>query len=225
MDEYLKAQKRTNEEILNHKINKDELNRFSKADFRWADNKSKQLKRRTIKKGEVYQFEFGKNYLPEMSYEHRGLVIGQKQKLLYVLPICSYNPVKHLDVYHPTDNPESTSNYFLLKSNEFDFIDHDSILKLNDIRTVSINRILYNQNGRIDPSSDIYKQIEEMVIHKSFTEFYYNYNHNLKMMDSLNNELNGLQNAYDKLKEEKQELELKIIELQEMIKNCQDSNQ
>ena len=27
-----------------------------------------------------------------MSYEHRGLVIGAKQKLLYVLPIFSYDP-------------------------------------------------------------------------------------------------------------------------------------
>lgn len=105
-----------------------------------------------LKKGEIYQFEFGKNYKPEMSYEHRGLVIGVKQKLLYVLPIFSYDPAKHPDVSPPpTYNPSSKSDMFLLKTSEFSFINHDSVLKLNDIRTVSINRILYQQNGMIAP--------------------------------------------------------------------------
>lgn len=48
-----------------------------------------------------------------MSYEHRGLVIGVKQKLLYVLPIFSYDPLKHPDVYHPIDHPDSKSDMFL----------------------------------------------------------------------------------------------------------------
>lgn len=111
-----------------------------------------------------------------MSYEHRGLVIGVKQKLLYVLPIFSYDPAKHPDVYHPTDNPDFKSDIFLLKSSEFPFINHDSVLKLNDIRTVSINRILYQQNDIISPSSDTYKQIEQLVLQKYFPSFYYDYN-------------------------------------------------
>ena len=98
-----------------------------------------------------------------MSYEHRGCVIGIKQKLLYVLPIFSYDPAKHPDVYHHIDNPASKSDMFLLKASEFSFINHDSVLKLNDIRTVSINRILYQQNGMIPPVSDTYKQIEQLV--------------------------------------------------------------
>ena len=72
MNEYLKAQNKTNEIII--------ANNFTGN-------------------------EFGKNYKPEMSYEHRGLVIGVKQKLLYVLPIFSYDPAKHPDVYHLADNP------------------------------------------------------------------------------------------------------------------------
>ena len=67
-----------------------------------------------LKKGEIYQFEFGKNY--------------------------------------------------------------DSVLKLNDIRTVSINRILYQQNGMIAPISNTYKQIEQLVLQKYFPSFYYDYN-------------------------------------------------
>lgn len=77
-----------------------------------------------------------------MSYEHRGLVIGVNKRLLYVLPIFSYDPKKHSDVYHPQDNPKSKSDLYLLKSSDYSFIQHDSVLKLNDIRTMSINRIL-----------------------------------------------------------------------------------
>ena len=84
MKEYLKAQSKTNEIIVGNAISADELDRFSKSDFRWADNRNKSFQHRSEKKGEIYQFEFGKNYIPEMSYEHRGLVIGVKQKFLYV---------------------------------------------------------------------------------------------------------------------------------------------
>lgn len=105
-----------------------------------------------------------------MSYEHRGLVIGVKQRLLYVLPIFSYNPAKHPDVYHPVDFPDSTSDMFLLKNSDFSFISHDSVLKLNDIRTVSVNRILYQQPGAIPLSSDTYKKIEELNKKLAYTE-------------------------------------------------------
>lgn len=107
-----------------------------------------------------------------MSYEHRGLVIGVKQKLLYVLPIFSYDPLKHLDVYHPVDYPESHSDLFLLKSSEFSFISHDSLLKPNDIRTVSINRLLYQQSGRISPDSDTYKAFLKQCVHQETNAFF-----------------------------------------------------
>lgn len=78
---------KTNETVLRNTYSSDELGRFSKSDYRWADNRTKPFRHKAVKKGEIYQFEFGKNFIPEMSYEHRGLVIGVKQKLLYVLPI------------------------------------------------------------------------------------------------------------------------------------------
>ena len=202
MKEYLKAQSKTNEIIVGNLINPDELDRFSKSDFRWADNRKKSFPHRTVKKGEIYQFEFGKNYIPEMSYEHRGLVIGIKQRLLYVLPIFSYDPNKHTDVYHPVDFPTSKSDIYLLKSSEFPFISHDSILKLNDIRTVSINRILYQQSGRIDPSSNIYKEIESLVLRKYFPSFLHDYEVNRKILDSLNAQVSELTEANNNLKAE-----------------------
>ncbi|XME03181.1 coiled-coil domain-containing protein [Lachnospiraceae bacterium C1.1] len=217
MKEYLKAQSKTNEIIVGNMIGSDELNRFSKSDFRWADNRKKPFRQRAVKKGEIYQFEFGKNYIPEMSYEHRGLVIGVKQKLLYVLPIFSYDPAKHTDVYHPVDFPASKSDMFLLKSSEFSFISHDSVLKLNDIRTVSINRILYQQSGRIDPVSDTYKEIESLVLRKYFPSFLRDYEQNNKTIESLNEQVSTLTEEKETLQTENDQLKAEIESLRSQL--------
>lgn len=213
MKEYLKAQSKTNEIIVGNSINPDELDRLSKSDFRWADNRKKSFQHRPVKKGEIYQFEFGKNYIPEMSYEHRGLIIGVKQKLLYVLPIFSYDPSKHTEVYHPVDFPTSKSDMFLLKSSEFSFISHDSILKLNDIRTVSINRILYQQSGRIDPSSDTYKEIESLVLRKYFPSFIHDFENSKKTLDSLNDQVSTLTEDKKKLEADIEKLKSELDSL------------
>ncbi len=217
MKEYLKAQIKTDAAILNNAYSLDEIERFSKADYRWADNKGKSFQHRTVKKGDIYQFEFGKNYIPEMSYEHRGLVIGVKQKLLYILPIFSYDPNKHPDVFHPGDHPESKSDLFLLKGSEFSFITHDSVLKLNDIRTVSINRILYQHQGRIDPSSDTYKQIERLVLQKYFPNFYHDYKQGCQTIDSLNEQLKEAAKKIEFLEIENNQLKEELERLKNNI--------
>lgn len=212
MVEYLRAQKETNEAIINSAFNGDELRRFSKSDFRWVKNKGKSYHTRKIKKGEIYQFEFGKNYTPEMSYEHRGLVIGVKNKLLYVLPIYSYDPNKHTNVYHPMDYPDSKSDIYLLKNTEFSWINHDSILKLNDIRTVSVNRILYQHKGTIDIASDTYKGIEALVLKKYFAEFYFEFESDKKMIESLKEDNAKLEEDKKTLQEEIEKLKAKLEE-------------
>lgn len=221
MREYIRNITKTNDLILNGTLGNDEINRFSKADYRWADNKRKSFQTRKIKKGEIYQFEFGKNFVPEMSYEHRGLVIGVNKKLLYVLPIFSYDPQKHPDVYHPVDNNISKSDLYLLKKTDYSFIQHDSVMKLNDIRTLSINRILYHQkDGRIDINSSEYKAIEELVLNKYFPSFL----HELRTYISDKEQLeviNGKQEQQIVVLENKlEELEAKVNELE---KSCQET--
>lgn len=195
MEKYIKAISALNNATLSNP-NKDDIERCAESDIFWAQNKNKKLIDRKPRKGSIYQFEFGKNYIPEMSYEHRGLVIGISGKLLYVLPICSYNYSKkeHRTAYHPLSNPTSKSNYFLLKKDEFDFLKHDSVLKLNDIRTVSTARIKYKQdNGFLSPTSDTYKQIVKIVFAKYFQEFAYEYEKVLNENKKLKDELSALQ--------------------------------
>lgn len=223
MNGYLKAQNKTNEIIIGNNFTSNELDRFSASDFRWADNRTKQFRHRKVKKGEIYQFEFGKNFKPEMSYEHRGLVIGVKKKLLYVLPIFSYDSAKHTDVYHSIDNPASQSDLFLLKANEFTFINHDSALKLNDIRTVSVNRILYQQSGLIAPDSDTYKQIEQLVLQKYFPSFYYDYSQLQQKATLLEEQQQENDTSLKKLTSENEELQKQLTELQEQLSKINDN--
>lgn len=179
--------------------NQDEIDRYAESDIFWAANKNRPIPNRQVRKGNIYQFEFGKNYIPEMSYEHRGLVIGVSGKLLYVLPICSYQPRidAHRNAYHPRDNPESKSHFFLLKGEEFPFLSHDSVLKLNDLRSVSFLRIKYKQDhGFIDPHSETYQAIEHLV----FTKYFFNYSY-----------------AYDKLQEENQSLKTQLSQCQKAL--------
>ncbi len=180
MKKYIESISQLNRLTLN--TAKDEVDRYAESDIFWSKNKNGKFVNRKIKKGDIFQFEFGKNYIPEMSYEHRGLVIGISGRLLYVLPIFSYQAAKfdNEPPCHISDNPESKSDYYLLKKAEFPALQHDSVIKLNDIRSISTLRIKYLHPFKIDPESDTYKYIENCVIAKYFAEFSYSYN---KMLD------------------------------------------
>ena len=65
MKEYLKAQNKMNESIIENVFSSDELHRFSKSDFRWAENRKEKLRQKTCqKKGKYTNLNFGKNYIP-----------------------------------------------------------------------------------------------------------------------------------------------------------------
>lgn len=153
MREYIKNITKTNDLVLDGTLGSDEINRFAKSDYRWADNKNQ-------------------------------------------------------DVYHPIDNNKSKSDLYLLKSSDYLFIQHDSVLKLNDIRTISINRILYQQkDGRIDIESLEYKVIEELVLNKYFPSFLYEFKNCISDKQQLEAEI-------CRQKQEITDLETKIIELE-----------
>ena len=100
--------------------------------------------------------------------------------------------------------------YSLLKRNEFSFISHDSVLKLNDIRTVSVNRILYQHKGRIVPSSDTYKQIEALTLQKYFPSFYYDYQQTLQTVETLTEKVKEITTDKKVIETENEQLKAKI---------------
>jgi hypothetical protein len=117
-----------------------------------------------------------------------------------VLPIFSYSPYKHHDVYHSIDYPNSKSDYYLLKKGEASFIDRDSVIKLNELRTISIRRIKYKQRGRLLPDSEKFKEIELLVITKYFNEYVFKYNQLKKDNATYVERIAELEKTIDELK-------------------------
>lgn len=93
--------------------------------------------------GDVCWVEFGNNLAPEMSYLHMAVIMKRYDKTYYVLPITTYDVRNSLMVnaYHPIDNQTGNNSYFLMKSIEYPFLMHDSVLKLAELKPISIKRI------------------------------------------------------------------------------------
>lgn len=152
----------------------DEIKRLSESDLHWSQtkNSNSNLTKRKIKRGDVYQIEFGKGLFPEIAYEHRALVINRKGHLIYVAPIYSLNLASpyHQNVYHPADNPDGNKDLILLKSIDFDFIKHDSVLKLTELQSVSTKRIKFKR-GSMPVNHEIYIDIEQRLHKNLFSKF------------------------------------------------------
>lgn len=165
---YLKYISKFNSFIVSNKIKEHELVRIINSDLFWISNFRSSGYKGDISVGDIFYFEFGKNIYPEMSYEHRGLIIGKSNSLLYVLPIYSYHQSMDLIInselvlkLSPTDHP---------------FIEHDSVLSLHDLCPLSKARIKSVKIGEIDPSSEIYKYITERTMRNIFPALNYELN-------------------------------------------------
>lgn len=127
------------------------INQINNAITKWT-NSHKNIKKNNYKAGDIYKVEFGLAYEPEMGFEHRAVILGKSNSLYYVVPITTYNVNNPLysNVYHSIDNPNGDKKYYLIKQSEYpQFLDHDSIIKCNDIKTVSYKRFLGQKMGYI----------------------------------------------------------------------------
>lgn len=98
---------------------------------------------------------------------------------------------------------------------DYSFIQHDSVMKLNDIRTVSINRILYHQkDGRLDINSSEYKAIEELVLNKYFPSFLHELRTSISDKEQLEAKNNEQEQQLIELETKIKELEAKVNELE-----------
>lgn len=93
--------------------------------------------------GDVCWIEFGNNFKPEMSYKHMGIIIRKFDKMYFVIPITTISLNNNLmaTAYHPLDNPTGNDSYYKLKASDFSFLQHDSVLKISEVKGVSVKRI------------------------------------------------------------------------------------
>lgn len=159
---------------------------------------SSPLYNHNFKTGDVCYFFFGVNIVPEMSLDHMGIIISKNKDYLYVLPICSKRD-KHKNVYHPIDNniADKTKNcnksLYLMKKEDFPFLDHDSILNVTDIRCLSRKRA-FKYVTTIDINNDFFQEIISIAYRNLFPTISYQYDckiekMNNKLVNLLNQEL------------------------------------
>lgn len=146
------------------------------------------------KVGDIHRIEFGLAYKPEMAFEHRAIIIGKKDSLYYVVPITSKNPTIHKNPYHPIHNIDGDTKYFLLKASEYNFLDHDSVIKCNNIKTVSYLRVK-TKVGHIDPN--LLNAVKNITFKNTFPTIDYDYNKLIEenkmlkiQIDTLKSEMN-----------------------------------
>ena len=148
--------------------------------------------------GDVCWVEFGNNLMPEMSYRHMALIVRRYDKMYYVIPITSISTSNRLmsNAYHPTENPTGNDSYFLLKAVEHSFLNHNSVLKMAEVKGVSVKRIL-SKNGTI--TAPLFEVIEK----KYFSRFFPSKDREINLLVKNNSKLRmqlflaNLQDTYD----------------------------
>lgn len=80
-----------------------------------------------------------------------------------------------------------------------------------------MNRILYQQKGRIDPDSDTYKKIENLTLQKYFPVFYYEYKQNLQTIKELREQLDESAESKKAIEIENGQLKAEIESLKEQL--------
>lgn len=128
-------------------------------------------------KGDICWIEFGNNLTPEMSYQHMGIVMKKENRYLYVFPITTYDISRdgHSNAFHRIDNPNSTSRFMLLKASEYSFLEHDSVVKIEELRLVSLKRVI-SKCGTIDILSDDFQFIMSSSLKQLFPTIDYELN-------------------------------------------------
>lgn len=174
------------------KIKFDEINKISFSLKNYSIAKRTGFRYKTkIRKGDICRIDLGFNVEPEMSYQHMCIILGKHNHLYQVCPITTLNSTNkfHMNAFHPIHNKSGNKNFYLLKQTEFSsFLAHDSVLKCEDIRSISEKRILANITNI--SSHPLYKNIMDCIHYIIFPEFNYEIDYlkeeNMKMKKALN---------------------------------------
>lgn len=145
-----------------------EMARFTNSINHWVENRPANKKSRHCSEGTIIEVEFGLTYKTETPYRHSALVIKEYQNKVIVIPSTSKSDYWD-NAFHPLSNPNGNKEYFRVTTT--DGFDHNCVLVMNDLKTISKNRII-STCGRMDILSEncIYKQIRKLLFNDIFAE-------------------------------------------------------
>lgn len=167
--------------------NEKEKNNIMNSLLSWFNSRKRDVqfvKNRNI--GDVFFYSFGLNPLPSISYRHMGIIVAKTKKYLYVIPITTYNESIHAKAYHPSLSNPINSEFYLMKTSEFNFLSNDSVAKVKDLRCVTpLNE--QERVGSVDVNSVFFKNIKNSLFETILGDYSFEYK---KMKEKLIKQLN-----------------------------------
>lgn len=153
---------------IGSKMSMVEMARFTNSIDHWIKNRPANKKSRHCSEGTIIEAEFGLTYKTETPYRHSALVIKEYPNKVIVIPSTSKSDYWD-HAFHPLSNPNGNKEYFRVTTT--DGFDHNCVLVMNDLKTISKNRII-STCGRMDTLSEdcIYKQIRKLLLNDIFSE-------------------------------------------------------
>lgn len=150
------------------KINNLEMAMLTDSINHWIIGRNEKKKSKKYLSGTIIEVEFGLSYKTETPYRHSAIVIKDLTNKVLVVPSTSKQEfIKR--AYHPIDNPNGDIHF--RKVDENDNFDHECVLTLNDMRTISKNRII-SICGFIETQDKncLYKEIKQNLLKIYFDE-------------------------------------------------------
>lgn len=145
-----------------------EMARFTNSINHWIKNRPANKKSRNCTEGTIVEVEFGLTYKTETPYRHSALVIKEYKNKIMVIPSTSKQDYWE-NGFHPLSNPTGNKEYFRVTTT--DGFDHDCVLVMNELKTISKNRII-STCGNMEVSSEdcLYKQIRKALFYDIFSD-------------------------------------------------------
>lgn len=180
----------------------------------WITNKT-YLTNTKYKPGTVIEYECGLNYQGELSYRHTGLVIEEFDKKIVVIPSSSTK-----SLIDKSSKKENGLWYYVLVGKKEGF-DHDCVLILNDMKTISKKRVIASFNN-ITKGKDglkIFDTIKLEILRHYFPKQILEKENIIKDLSDQNNKIKNLNEQLQKDVYEKSE---KIKKLYWILNNKTD---
>lgn len=166
---------------IGSKMSMVEMARFTNSINHWIENRPANKKSRHCSEGTIIEVEFGLTYKTETPYRHSALVIKEYQNKVIVIPSTSKSNYWD-NAFHPLSNPNGNKEYFRVTTT--DGFDHNCVLVMNDLKTISKNRII-STCGRMDILSEncIYKQIRGQLLNDIFSDEIEEYKNKISVLE------------------------------------------
>lgn len=150
------------------KINNLEMAMLIDSINHWIIGRGEKKKGKKYSPGTIIEVEFGLSYKTETPYRHSAIVIKDLTNKVLVVPSTSKSDFVN-KAYHPIDNPDGDIHF--RKVGENDNFDHDCVLIMNDMKTISKNRII-SICGFIETQEEncLYKEIRRNLLKIYFDE-------------------------------------------------------